>query len=53
MEITGNREGNIGTHHNHITVGKVQHLGNAINHGIAQGDNGIHSTDTDTVDGIL
>jgi hypothetical protein len=34
-------------------VGKVQHFGNAVNHGIAQCDNGIYSANADAIDQVL
>ena len=52
-QVIGDAEGNIRAHHDDITMGKVQHLGNTVDHGITQGDDSIHGTDTDTVDQIL
>ena len=45
--------GYISAHHDHVAVGEVQHSGNAVHHGIAQGDDGIHRTDADAVNQIL
>ena len=43
-------EHDVAAHHDHITMGEVQHLGDAIHHGVAQGDDGIHTAQADTVD---
>ena len=39
----------IPSHHNHIAVGEIKHLGNTVHHGIAQRNNRIHTAQTDAV----
>ena len=38
--------------HDDVAVGKVQHLGNAVNHRIAEGDDGVHTAEADAADEI-
>ncbi len=40
-------------HHNDVSVGKVQHFGNTVDHRIAQGNDGVHAAQTDAVDEIV
>ena len=42
----------VGAHHDDIAVGEVQHLGNAVDHRVAQGDDGIHAAKADAVDEV-
>ena len=42
----------IGPDHNDIAVGKIQHLGDTVNHRISQGDNRVHTSETDSVNQI-
>ena len=44
------RHYNISADHNNISMRKIQHFGNSINHGIAQSNNRIYTSQTDTVD---
>ena len=41
-QIVGHAEGNVSSHHDDITMGEIQHLGNAVHHGIAQGNDGVN-----------
>ena len=34
-------------------MGKVQHLGNAVDHGVAKGNDGVDRADADAVDQVL
>ena len=38
--------------HDDVAVGKVQHLGNAVDHRIAEGDDGVHAAEADAADEI-
>ena len=38
--------------HDDVAVGKVQHLGNAVDHGIAEGDDRVHAAEADAADEI-
>ena len=49
-QVIGDAEGNVSAHHDDVAVGEVQHFGNAINHGVAQGDDGIDAAQADPVD---
>ena len=40
-------KGHIGAHHDDVAVGEVQHLGNAVYHGVAQGDDGVDASQAD------
>ena len=40
------------THHDNIAVGEVEHFGNAVNHGVAQSNDGVHTAQTDTVNQV-
>ena len=44
--------GLIGTDHNHIAMGKVQHLGNPVHHCISQSNDRIYAAKANTVDQI-
>ena len=52
-QIVGDAEGNVRAHHDHIAMGKVQHLGNAVDHGVAKGNDGVDRADADAVDQVL
>ena len=43
---------NITADHDDIAVGEVQHLGNAVDHGVAQGNQCINTAQADTVDQV-
>ena len=42
------KEHNIAANHDNVAVGEVQHLGNAVDHRIAQGDQRVNAAQTDT-----
>ena len=46
------KEHNIAANHDNVAVGEVQHLGNAVDHRIAQGDQRVNAAQTDTVDQV-
>ena len=46
------KEHNIAADHDNVAVGEVQHLGNAVDHRIAQGDQRVNAAQTDTVDQV-
>ena len=46
------KKDNIAADHDDIAVGEVQHLGNAVDHGIAQCDQCVDTAQTDAVDQI-
>ena len=43
----GHVKGHIGANHDDVAVGEVQHLGNAVDHGVAQGDDGVDAAQAD------
>ena len=43
-------EADVRAHHDDIAVGKVQHLGDAVDHGIAQGDDGVNASQANPAD---
>ena len=45
-------EGNVRANHDDVAVREVQHLGNAVDHRVAQGDDGIHAAKADAVDEV-
>ena len=47
------KETDVRTNHDDITMGKVQHFGNAVDHSITQGDDGVHAAQTDAVDQMV
>ena len=52
-QVIGNAVANVRAHHDNITVGKVQHFGNTVDHGIAQRDDGINGANADSVYAVL
>ena len=42
-----------GTHHQHLTMGKVDQVDDAVHHGVAQGHQGIHAAQYQPVDDLL
>ena len=46
-------EADVGPYHDDVAVGEVQHLGDAVDHGIAQGDDGVHAAQADAVDEMV
>ena len=46
------KKDNIAADHDDIAVGEVQHLGNAVDHRIAQGDQRVNAAQADTVDQV-
>lgn len=53
IKAAGGKEGHIGAHHDDVAVGKVQHLCDAVHHGVAQGDDGVDAAQADTGDQII
>ena len=51
-QIIVGAEGHIAAHHDDIAVGEVQHLGDAVNHCVAQCDDGVYAAQADAVDQI-
>src|SRR5699024_6221013 len=51
-QIGHGTEGDVSAYHNDITMGKIKHLSNAVNHGITQGDNGVHASQADPADQV-
>ena len=51
-QIEHRAEGNVAADHDDVAVGKVQHLGNAVDHRIAEGDDGVHAAEADAADEI-
>ena len=43
-------ETNVGPHHDDVAVGKVQHLGDTVDHRIAQRDDGVDAAQADATD---
>ena len=52
-ELAGGEEADIGAHHDDVAMGEVEHFGNAVDHGVAQGDDGIDTAQTDAVDKVI
>ena len=52
-EGAGGEETDICAHHDDVAVGKVEHFGDAVDHGIAQGDDGVDAAQADAVDQII
>ena len=52
-EAGDGEEADIRADHDDIAVGKVQHLGNAVNHGIAQGNDRVNAAETHAVDEMV
>ena len=46
------QKGNVAAHHDDVAVGEVQHLGNAVDHRVAEGDDGVDAAKADTADKI-
>ena len=46
-------EAYVGAHHDDVAVGKVQHLGDAVDHSVAQGDDGIDASQAHAVDQMV
>ncbi len=46
----GDGENNVTTYHNKVAMRKIQHLGNAVNHGVAKRDDGIDTAQTKSAD---
>lgn len=51
-EGTKGKENNIAADHDDITMGKVQHLSDAVHHCVAQCDQSIHAAQADAVDQV-
>ena len=51
-QLVHDEPGHICAHHDNVAVGEVQHLGNAVDHRIAQGDQRVNAAQTDTVDQV-
>ncbi|MPM45677.1 hypothetical protein SDC9_92367 [bioreactor metagenome] len=51
-EIGGGAKAQIPAHHNHVTVGKIQHFGDTVDHSVAQSDDGINAAQADAADQI-
>ena len=51
-QIIVGAEGNVAADHDDVAVGEVQHLGDAVNHCVAQCDDRVHAAQTDAVDQI-
>ena len=45
-------EGDVAAHHDDIAMGKVEHFGDAVHHGVPQGDDGVHAPQADSADQI-
>ena len=42
-QVEQGHERDVATNHDDVAVGKVEHLRNAVDHGVAQSDNGVHA----------
>ncbi len=51
-EVGGGAKAQIPAHHNDVTVGKIQHFGDTVDHGVAQRDDGINAAQADAADQI-
>ena len=43
----------VSAHHDHVSVGEIQHFGDTVDHGIAQGDDGVDAAQADAADQIV
>ena len=46
-------EGDIGADHDDVAMGEVQHPGDAVDHGVAEGDDRVDAAQAETVDQII
>ena len=51
-EVLHGAEGDIRADHDDVAVGEVQHFGNAVNHRIAERDDGVDASQTDSVNQV-
>ena len=51
-QIGSGAEGDVAAHHDDVAVGEVQHLGDAVDHGVAQGDDGVDAAQADAADEV-
>ena len=49
-QVAGGAEGDVGAHHDDVAVREIQHFGNAVDHRVAQGDDGVHAAQADAAD---
>ena len=47
-----NIKGYIGTHHDDVAMGEVEHFGNSVHHSIPQGNDGVDAPHADAVDQV-
>ena len=52
-EIGGSAEAHVAAYHDNIAVREVQHLGNAVNHRVAECDDGVDAAQTDAADQMI
>ena len=52
LQVLGNAEGNVSADHDDVAVGEVQHFGDAVDHRVAERDDGVHAAEADAADEV-